>query len=134
MSPENYKVIINRREEKEFEQLHFTKEAPLEERLLVTTSHFGADLDRVVDVLDEARKTILVYQKEGSYKGCWRWHNMRFFEKRLEEMGISGSHSNNLIIGMIDHMALKEGKRRSEKWWRARSHMIDILSHKVKKD
>jgi hypothetical protein len=134
MSPE-YKVVLNRRGEKSFRQLYVEEETPLASRVEITASHFGVEVKEIVDVLEDIRSVLLDGQEavfSGEEREKHSGRDLRnYFTGRLRNLGISPTHSRNLYIGVVNHLALVDGEYKSESWWNSRHNLLRRLDGKI---
>lgn len=134
MSPER-KVELIRRDGKQCGRLHIKKYAPIADRLRITAKFFSVDINDIVNVLEDVRGVLLdhkdiVLSDEQREKNLGRKFD-NYFVGQLRDLGISVAHSNHLVFGVVDHLALSEAPRETEVWWGARSKMLDKLRQKI---
>lgn len=135
MSPE-YKVVINQREGQSFKQLYIDRETPLANRVKITARHFGVEVKDIVGVLEDVRGVYLdsqesLFSEEDKAKNSGRGLD-NYFEGRLSDLGVSQTHSTNLVVGVADHLALSNGEHESRGWWYTRIKLLEKLHEKIR--
>ncbi len=134
MSPE-HRIVLNKREGRRFRQLYINKETLIPDRVAIVADYFSVEIQQIEKVVEDVGKVLtgniesVLSEEERERNSGRRLDN--YFERKLYDLGISINHSRKLVLGVVDHLALLNGRRRTLKWLKARVDLLDILHQKI---
>jgi len=128
---QDFVVVENHRGERPFRQLYINHHAGLNQRVDILGKYYSVEAGDIINVLEDLQ----VYLEKGQLDSLSEYDKKKYtgrkfehyFQGRLRGIGISQHHSENLVIGIINRLALNVGVEGTDSWWEARTKLLNRL-------
>ena len=121
--------------EKKSKRLTIEKGIPLEKRVEKVSQHFGVSRMKLLHTLGDLEDFLLEGQdfvfSEDQRRSNFGRGTSNYFERELHNSGISRSHAQNLVLGVVDELAGIEDERETPRWVNTRKELLTRLRTQI---